>query len=222
MPTYFTVNTIAELICFLISLFCLFKDGNPIWRSFILYMFIVYTVETGGIFLRELNKMNFHLYTVFLIIECTMMSVFFFHLYSKYKTRLAIVFYAWIAIFMVFFTAELATNRFKVFPFRTAELMSVVFVIASCYFYLIIIRDEKFRRLSTYPPFWMVNGILFFYFGGTACNIFYDYLSHEKLSLPSMSIRYITFNILNVLLYSCWSYAFICRYLQRNLSSSLH
>jgi len=221
MPTYFTVNTIAELICFLISLLCLFKEKNPVWKSFIIYLFLVYAVETGGIFLREISQPNVQLYTIYFLFECTMISVFFSHLFRKYKSRVDIVLYAWLALFMILYTLELWDNKFQNFPFKTAAFMSVVFVVASCYFYLLVIRDEKFRELSTYPSFWMVNGILFFYFGGTACNLFYDYLSQQSHTVITMSIRYITFNILNVLLYSCWSYAFICRYRQRNSSSSL-
>lgn len=222
MPPYFSINTIAELVCFLISLFCLFKEKNPFWKIFLFYMFLVYTVETSGVYLRQLHRMNFQIYTVFLIVECVVVSIFFYHLYFKYKKRVALLFYSWLAIFMLIYTIELANNHFKGYPYMTSAFMAVVFVIASCYFYLIVIRDEEFRELSTYPAFWIVNGILFFYFGGTACNIFYDYLAHEKLSGSSLSIRYIIFNILNVLLYSCWSYAFICRYRQRNLSSSSH
>lgn len=219
MPTYFTLNTIVELICFLVSLFCLLNDKNPFWRIFILYMFLVYVVETGGIYLRIARKANFQLYTGFLIVECAVVSIFFYYLYNKYNKRVALLFYSWLTLFMIIYTAELAVNRFAGYPFITSAFMSFVFVIASCYFYFIVIRDEKFRKLSTYPPFWIVNGILFFYFGGTACNIFYSYLAQLHISAASLSIRYIIFIILNVLLYSCWSYAFICRYRQRKLSS---
>lgn len=222
MSSYFTLNTIAELVCLLISLFCLFKERNPIWRSFIIYMFLVCAAENLGILFRELTRMNYGIYTVFLLFECGMISVFFHHLYYNYQKRTALILFSWLTVFTACYTIELASHHFKTFPFRTAAFMSVVFVIASCYFYLIMIRDEKFRKLSNYPSFWIVNGILFFYFGGTVVNVFYDYLSHEKLTQLSRSVRYITFNILNILLYGCWSYAFICRYRQRNLYSSSH
>jgi len=220
MPTYFTVNTISELICFLVSLYCLYNDKNPFWKSFVFYMLLVYAVETTGIYLRMMRHSNSMLYAGYLIAECTMVSCFFYHLYMNYKSRAALIFYAWLALFMVLFTLELGENKFTMFPFKTAAFMSVVFVFASCYFYLLVIRDDHFRKLGSYPPFWVVNGILFYYFGGTACNIFYDYLVHQHLTPLGMSVRYIIYNVLNVLLYACWSYAFICRYRQRNLSSS--
>jgi hypothetical protein len=220
MLGYFTVNTVVELICFLTSLVCLFNERNPFWKSFMYYLLVVYMVETTGIYLRMHRQSNAQLYSAFLIVECGMISFFFYHLYVKYRSRAALILFGWLASFMVFYTIELTESSFTAFPYKTAAFMSVFFVFASCYFYLLVIRDEKFRQLGSYPSFWMVNGILFYYFGGTACNIFYDYLVHQQLSPLGLSVRYIIYNVLNVLLYSCWSYAFICRYRQRNLYSS--
>lgn len=215
MHAFFTVNTVTELICLLISVICLYKDKNVYWRSFMLYLLMVCIVETVGISLRLEHKPNYALYTWFLVIECTMISCFFYHLYKKYHHKPSQL-YSWLGLFILVFLLELFTNHFSNFAYKTAAFMSVVFVIASLYYYVLILKDEHFRKLETYPPFWIVNGVLFFYFGSTACNVFFDYLLQEKARSLSLSTRYVTFNILNVLLYSCWSYAFICRYRQRN------
>jgi uncharacterized membrane protein YfcA len=215
MHQFFTVNTITELLCLLASIFCLYRDKNIYWRSFIIYLFLVCTVEMAGISLRLEHKPNYALYTGFLVVECTMISCFFYHLYKKYHHKPSQL-YSWLGLFILVFILELFNNNFSNFAYKTAAFMSVIFVIASLYYYMLILKDEHFRKLETYPPFWIVNGILFFYFGSTACNIFFDYLLQEKASSISLSTRYVTFNILNVLLYSCWSYAFICRYRQRN------
>ena len=68
-------------------------------------------------------------------------------------------------------------------------------------------------------PFWWVNGTICFYFAGMACNIFFKYLVKDVTSDVSHSARYIVFSILNVILYACWSYSFICRYFQRTSTS---
>lgn len=218
MPQFLTVNTVAELICFSISLFCLFNEKNQYWKSFMYYMFLVCIVEMTGIYLTDIRIPNQNMYSVFLLVECGIISTFFYHLFSKYNHTSKPLF-IWMAIFLIIFIMEAFVNNFHYFAYRTAAFISVVFVIASLYFYLLIMRDEHFRKLSTYPDFWMVNGILFFYFGSTACNLFFEYLVQEKLITVNLSIRYPIFNILNILLYSCWSYAFICRYRQRRLSS---
>jgi len=215
MHQYFTTNTITEIVCFTICSFCLFKEKNPYWRTFIVYLFIVCLTEMGGIHLRLMKISNSMLYAGFLFVECTVVSAFFYHLFAKYKHKITL-FYSWMGIFVMAALWELFSGSFEHFPYRTAALMSVVFVIASLYFYMLVIRDENFRRLGTYPAFWIVNGILFFYFGSTACNVFFNYLLQTETGTITLSIRYIVFTVLNILLYGCWSYAFICRYLQRN------
>jgi hypothetical protein len=42
----------------------------------------------------------------------------------------------------------------------------------------------------------------------------------DQTSGVTHSARYIVFTILNTILYSCWSYSFICRYFQRTSTSS--
>lgn len=177
------------------------------------YMLLVCLTELGGLFLRSIAVSNSMLYTGFLIIECSMISTFFYYVFYKYYPKNKWI-YAWFALFLIAYIAELVDSHFNSFSYRTTTFMSVAFVIACLYYYLLITRDEKFRKLGSDPQFWVVNGILFFYFGSTACNVFFDYLIHD-FTILSASIRYITFNILNILLYGCWSYAFICRYRQR-------
>lgn len=218
MLRYFTLNTDAEIFCFLISAIFLIRDRSAFWRLFIVYLFLVCITETCGIYLHGLRINNYAVYTIFLLFECAMVSAFFYYIFRKYSDKMY-VFYIWAAIFILAYSIELYSSHFHAFPFQTATFMSVVFVIASLYFYLLIIKDEKFRKLGTYPPFWITNGILFYYFGSTACNVFFDYLVQNDHSyILNLSVRYIIFNILNLLLYGCWSYAFICRYYQRKLS----
>lgn len=219
MPVYLSLNTIAEIICFLIAMFCLVQDKSKVWKGFIPYMLLVCITESCGIYLRNHHTNNYMIYAVYMFFECLMVSCFFYHIYKRYNHKI-IVLYAWMGLFLVVYLTEMISSNFKSFPSNTATFMSVVFVIASLYFYVLIIKDEKFRQLGTYPPFWIANGILLYYFGSTACNVFYDYLvTHESGIAPNLSIRYTIFNLLNVLLYACWSYAFICRYYQRKLSS---
>jgi hypothetical protein len=92
--------------------------------------------------------------------------------------------------------------------------------LASVYYFYLVLKEDQFRQLSVYAPFWWVSGTLCFYFAGTAGNIFFNYLIHDQAPVISHSVRYVVFNILNVVLYLSWSYSFICRYRQR-ISSSL-
>ena len=215
MAAYLTINTLAEISCTLIALFCLTREHSPLWRGLGIYLFLVCLVELSGIYLRNTGRHNYGLYNAILPLECLTMSLLFREFYRPY-IRTPLLFSGWMALFIMVYSAELYTSRMMTFCYRTAALISVVFVIASLYFYLLILKDTRFIKLATYPPFWIVNGILFFYFGSTVSNVFFDYLAQDHKIQLSSSIRYITFNILNVLLYTCWSYAFICRYRQKN------
>lgn len=215
MLKYFSVNTIAEITCLLIATACLSRDMSRLWRSFILYLLLVCVTESAGIILRNFHMRNAALYAAFIVFECLMISLFFYHIFKRYHKSQTLL-YVWLIIFLLFYLTECSLGNFKIFPAITATMMSVAFVLASLYFYLLILKDEKFRTLGTYAPFWIVNGILLYYFGSTACNVFYDYLAkNERGITPFASVRYIIFVVLNLLLYGCWSYAFICRYFQK-------
>lgn len=215
MASYFTINTVSEFVCLIASLFFLAKDQSPAWRLLIFYMLLNCSTEVAGIYIRiGLHLHNYPVYNLALLIECGTVTFFFYYLFKAYKNVFRYV-TIWLSIFMAMYITELIINHMGQFLFYTASVMSIVFVLAALYFYYLMLMDEKYIRLSTYAPFWWVNGTLFFYFGSTACNIFFNYLIKDTHILFGNSIRYIVYSILNIILYSFWSYAFICRYLQR-------
>ena len=92
----------------------------------------------------------------------------------------------------------------------TTSVMSVLFVLYSLYYFYCLLKDESHINLKYYPPFWWTAGVLFFYFGSTACNVFYSKLSVITVT-PKHYLTYYIYNGLNIILYGCWSYSFICR-----------
>ncbi|QJB31805.1 hypothetical protein HF329_10920 [Chitinophaga oryzae] len=217
---YLTFNTVSELICLLAGSFCLYRDKEPAWRLLILYLFLVCCVEFSGIYFRKvLHQSNVPLYNIFLLIEGLAYSLFFYHLLRPYW-RVGIWTAVWLLIFFAAFTTEVAITGLKSYANYTASTLAVVVVILClCYYYCMLHASEYFE-LGKYAPFWWVNGTLFFYFGSTTTNIFFSFLMTDYGASFSFSIRYIILNVLNILLYCCWSYAFLCRYLQRRYTSS--
>ena len=212
---YITVNTISEFVCLLAGLIFLSKDKDPAWRLMLAYLLLTCIVEVAGIYIRKvLHVSNIPLYTVSLLPECFVTSYFFYSLYKVYHPKIKWLI-IWLSVFLIMYFTELILNHFSDFVSITASVMSVVFVLASLYYYYLKLKDEHFERLLFYAPFWWVSGTLFFYFGSTACNLFFDYLIKYPSISYEFSIRYIIFCILDVILYYFWSYAFICRYLQR-------
>jgi hypothetical protein len=218
---YITINTASEFACFLAALVFLYKDTNPAWRLLIPYLLLTCIVEIAAIYMRRvLEQPNFALYNVFILFECSVTTWLFYNLYKPYQHKKKWVI-CWLAAFVLMYVAELIYNHFGNFVTVTASVMSVVFVMASLYFYYLKLRDEQFERLIYSAPFWWVSGVLCFYFGSTACNLFFDYLIRYEFITYNRSIRYIIFNVLDIVMYLFWSLAFICRYRQRKLYHSL-
>lgn len=207
---FLTPNTIAEFVCLLFSFIFLFNDKEKIWRMQILYLLIIVVVEVVGIYLRNvIQTSNTGLYNFFILIEFSLVSLTFFYIYRPFQIKVKWIF-IWLSVFLTIYITELFKNNFKSFVSTTATVISIVFVFFSLYYFYLKLNNNTYERLTFSAPFWWVTGTLFFYFGSTTCNLFFDYLIQSK-SL----IRYTIFSILNIILYTFWSYAFLCRYLQR-------
>lgn len=217
---YFTGNTISELVCFLAAIFFLWKDKAPAWKLLIVFLALTCITEMGGIYLRRVIHMhNSWLYNIFILAECSINTYFFYNLFCTLKYAKKIL-WGWIALFISIYLVELFYNHFNMFVANTATVMAIVFTLASVYYYYMLLISSADVNLKTHAPFWWVNGTIFFYFGSTATNLFFDYLIYYRAPDFSRSVYYILLTILNILLYCCWVYAFFCRWLQRKSFTS--
>src|SRR5688500_16367863 len=107
MKLYITLNTVSELVCLLISILCLYREKDKVWRNFILFLFITCLTELTGIYVRKgLHRPNFMVYNVYIVIECIAVNYFFYHLLKgneKGKKLLT----AWYVAFLLFYFIEL-------------------------------------------------------------------------------------------------------------------
>ncbi|PAW93987.1 hypothetical protein CKK33_10965 [Mucilaginibacter sp. MD40] len=212
---YLSINTFTECVCFLAAFVFLRKDKSLAWKMFIPFLLLTCATELGGIYMRHhLRVNNYPIYNIYLLFECGFTSLFFYYLYRPYHYPVKWLI-TWYAAFLALYLGELIHTNFSGFVSVTASVMSVVFVLASLYYYYLKLKDERFEPLLYSASFWWVSGALFFYFGSTACNNFLDYLAKYESITYNNSIRYIIFNVLDIIMYTFWSYAFICRYRQR-------
>ncbi|MFA6085507.1 hypothetical protein [Mucilaginibacter sp.] len=215
---FITYNTVSAFLCFLAALIFLVKDKDPAWRLLILFLLASCAAEVLGVYMRRVMHTNLAVYNIYLLVECGFTSYFYYHLYNNYKHKLRWLL-IWLGAFSVMYITELMLNHFSDFASVSATVMSVVFVLASLLYYFLKLQDDRFEPLLTSAPFWWVSGALFFYFGSTACNLFFDFLKEHDYSGYSRSVRYSVFILLNIILYTCWLFSFICRYRQRKLST---
>jgi hypothetical protein len=211
MATYFTLTTVAELICFFTACFCLFRDSSIVWRLMVVYLFLTCVTEIGGAYISgpQFSVNNHWIYNAFLLCEIGFTHLMFFHLLSFYINCKPIIMVG-LTVIIVIYIIETINHGFLEYNNTSYSVMSVCYVLyCFCYFYFLH-KDDRYINLKYSPEFWWVVGSLFFYFVVTAANLFRNYLATAVLS-NGHHLSYYIFRVLNVLLYGCWTYSFICR-----------
>jgi len=218
MLQYITLHTIIETICFIIALFTLISDQDFTWRILIIFLFITCAIEIGTIPMIKTyleNKIpensNAWVFNILLLFQMGFYNLMFEHLFTKYINSKPLII-SGLAVFSIVYVYELFFhNPDKIFDYNsiTDTVLSVILVLYSLYYYYLLIKDERYVLLQYSADFWWVTGTLFFYFGSIACTLFYEVLKSEPVS-SKIYISYIS-NLLIVILYSCWSYSFICK-----------
>ncbi len=225
MIHYFTLNTIIELICFIISLICLIKIKSLAWKSQILFLLIICVIEFTGIYVKGPGDKNGHhhhpnswVYNIFLIFQMLFMTPMLAHFLRKYTNSKPLLI-SGLALLILLYIFEFFKHGFFVYNNTTNIVMSGLFVLYSLYYYYYLFKDNIYVDLKYSAEFWWVAGVLFFYFGRTACMVFYDKLDNVIIA-PGHYLTYYIYNVLNILLYGCWCYSFICiRWLTKALQN---
>jgi len=206
MLNFFTANTISEAICLIIAIICLISDHDLTWRIMIPYLLITCVAEFLGIYI---GRQNHWVYNLFIIFEAGFTNFIFARLLNKY-TNSNFLIAVGISLFVISYFYEILIHGFFKYNNITFTIISVEFVLYSLYYYYLLLKDGDYIVLKYSPAFWWVAGTLFFYFAVTACNLFDDEL-YSVMVTPKHHLTYFIFKILNIILYSCWSYSFICK-----------
>lgn len=211
---YFTISTTAEAICFLIALGCLAKDSSRIWRCMVVFLFVTCATEMTGIYVKRLylaDKLHVHpnvwLYNILLLFQASFISLMFHHLLGKYSNRRHLILSGLVLLGALYVFETLAHGIF-IYNNITNTVMSVLFVVYSYYYYYCLLKADEHLTLTFSPEFWWVAGALFYFFGRTASNVLFNIIS---LLNPEIVTTYPIYKVLNVILYTYWSYSFICR-----------
>jgi len=208
MISYITPSTFAEFVCFLISIICLKKDSNIIWKYMMLFLLITCVEEVIGIYTAKTYHNNHWVYNLFLPVETGFTLLMFSHLLGKYQKNNSII--PGVVLLALVYFYDLINHGLYKFNFLTFTVMSVLFVLYSLYYYFLFLTDDVYTDLKRSAEFWWVAGVLFFYFGNTICNLFNEKLFKIMIT-PKQHLSYLIFKILNIILYACWSYSFVCR-----------
>jgi hypothetical protein len=210
MLSFFTASTIAELICFLFAVICLSEKTVWAWKSQIFYLAITCITEFAGIYVSHHKYSNQWVYNIFILFEAGFTFLMFAHLLKRYIDSKSVIICG-LAIFLALYIYEIANKSFFVYVYPAYTVLSVLFVFYSLYYYYLMLNDEHYIYLKYSAEFWWVAGTLFFYFGNTACDMFDDKLSGVMIEPFHQHLTYFIYKALNIILYGCWSYSFICK-----------
>lgn len=209
-----SLNIIIEIICFIIAFYCLKSDKNRFWKYQVVFMAITVITELTGRYLSVYSgKDNQWLYNLFLIAELSGIMSMFYNILVIPKKILFI--YAGIFVFTVVYIIDLVTHGFGIYNDNCDTAISVYYCFCCLYYYYFLLNEEKHEDLKRLAAFWWVNGALFYYFGNIVCDLFF----YKLMQLQHINPRYYVISFLNIILYGCWSYAYICRYRHRKLSN---
>lgn len=213
MPALFSVFFTIELICLIAAFIYIRNDVDKFYKITRYYLFIVCTVEFGGrILTRIYHQHNTWLYTLFLFVEATYIAYGIYHFMKPYKIAKLPVYIAY-TIFVILYLLEIFQNGLAGQNTKPILYLSVMVTLSSLWYYYLLLKSDNFVVLRMHEPFWWIAGILLFYFGGIVITLF-EPIFNAKIH-DNHTLRYYIFILLNLILYSFWTYSFICRKRQR-------
>jgi hypothetical protein len=201
------LSPLIELICFLASL-ALFFQGNisKYLKTFPFFLLITITVEFAGYFMK--NRINMILlYNIFTTFE------FVFYLfvigYSIYNILVRKVILGLMAVYPLMVYVNTVFFQTKGFHTVTYSVGCLLIVAASIYYFFELFQSTHSVKLGKEPAFWICSGLLFFY----TCTFPLIGLWNHLHGLPDIILRNLNaiLQILNILLYSLFSIAFLCK-----------
>lgn len=201
-------------MCFFVAVFCLARDKSLGWKGMLILLFFICAAETAGIYIKGkyvLDRVNVRpniwVYNLLMIFQAAFISGMFASLLKQYR-NLSLVIFSGLSLLIVLYMFDLFNHGIYVKHVNTYLVMSVLFIIYSLIYFYLLLRDDTLRDLKYEPGFWWVAGTLFFFFGSVMATLFYETI-RDTAPLQGY-VKYIYY-ALNVVLYGCWSYAFILR-----------
>jgi len=210
----FTIIVILCFLCWLSALFFYRKEKGGYSLSMVWFMGLTTVVELTGylVYFQFHQKNNYWVFNSFLPIETFFLAWLLHKIVKPYfNSRPWII--LGLATFSVIYFYESIQHGFLGMSMSAKKFASIFIILLCLCYYYFLLKKEEYVPLKTHPPFWLVTGCFFFYFGSICCDFFFEYLKTVN-SISIKPVRYIIFIVLNFLLYSCWSYSFLCRYRQ--------
>jgi len=163
-------------------------------------------VEGTAVVLIYKHKSNYLLYNLFMLVEFS--SYAFFYLLSIHKGKMKRLMQASLLIFPIIWTILMARGGLKEWNGTLITVGSFFSVLFALNYYHYIITAPQLLSLRTLPEFWIATGMLIFYLGSFAFFGMLNFiLKYQEVAAKLLDV----FEVLNIIMYALFSYAFLCR-----------
>jgi len=208
MSAYLDEITIAEGICAITGYLCLRERKDLPSTLLWAYVLLIFIAELTAVALGKHYRNNIWFYNLLLLLQVSFFFYTFQQILNQYvKSRLIII--VGLVLVLVTYGYDLINHGPMIRHHYSHTVFGLYIVALSLYFFYLQLISNEFIDLKTNAIFWWVAGTLFFFFPLSVINIFGTPL--RKILLNADNTLYITFKILNILLYTSWTYAFICK-----------
>jgi len=220
MTLYYTYLVVI-VISFIASLSVYLEKGSPIYlKVFPLFLLLTFSVEMFARHLGLSGKSNLWLYNIFTAMEFGFYLYFFSAIYrepaAKSAALYAMIIYMVLALTNIFFIQGL--NSYHTYTFMLGCVLILAF--GAYYFFqlLKVPTSSQGGSLTRIPAFWITAGLMVYYCCDLPVFGILNYMN-KMLSRSTTNKLLVVYNFMNIILYSFFTVAFLCRIKIRKYTS---
>lgn len=203
-----SISIITETLAFLSALlWC--RQKNNLFKWFIPFLFYTVTNELAAYYVGfTLHIKNYLFYIIYIPIAFSFYTLLIVR--NIHEKRLHFIVSIMFVLGLLFSLINMFwVQGFTLFNTYTNTLLSVL-LISMCMIFLYdyLKRSHYVSNPLFEPIFWIVAGLLFFYFGGLILNLLYTYSVQQDFKINGKKMYSFIIDFLNILLYSCFIISF--------------
>jgi hypothetical protein len=206
---------ITLIVCSIIGIVNWLRASELYLKLFSVFLLVDFLIESVAWWLSSRGKSNILLYSVFNVFTLNFYLFVLYHIVRRPRSKKGVKYV------MLFFTLFAIGNfifyqGLNQYHSLTYSIGSLCIVAVSAYYFLELFQYPYSVNLMREPGFWISSGLIFFF----SCGFPFFGSINIMNALPKILLNNleILLNILNILLYTLFSIAFLCR---KNIRKSI-
>lgn len=203
-----------QIICLIVAVLYFKRLGKWQIRVFLPLLIFTNLAEMAGVNARILGWYpNYFIYNIYLVGSATFMIYLFYRMLSM-NQRMKQIFIIIGVLLLTFLLLNISfLEGFHQFNSLSLVLIELLNIILSCIvLFQLVFHQDNSKSLFKEPYFWINTGTLFFSLGTIVLFGLQKYIINNHLQIENKSLYHALAPILNIILYSAWSYGFLqCR-----------